>query len=176
MTFALSYTYRFGDYLESLRAKRGPRTWPRRAARYLLLNSIFLGSVLGFTLLDGGDISRVFDAESLPTLAAIAAGITVFGAVLDVLFEHWLPWFIYRQLAIRDKRLHMKIGEAISWSCNGLTGTVQWSSIERLVETSHGLFLFISKAEAFLVPRRAMPSEPEFVALAELARSKLPRA
>ena len=40
--------------------------------------------------------------------------------------------------------------------------TRKWSSVERIASTSHYLFVYTSGIEAFVVPRRAFQTEPEF--------------
>jgi hypothetical protein len=90
-----------------------------------------------------------------------------------VVFERWMPWFGFRRLAVRNQPVRLRIGDAVAWSMTGLSGEASWSSVKRLVRTDKGLFLFLSEAEAFMVPRRVLAGEAAWDALAAFMEARM---
>ncbi|HEX2552652.1 MAG TPA: YcxB family protein [Microvirga sp.] len=171
---AYTFTYTYADCLATLRARSvGRRPALRRVGRYALFNLIILAATAALTAWDGGGLPDPTDPDTALAIAAAMAGLTAFMAAVDVVFERWMPWFGFRRLAVRNKPVRLHFGEAIAWTTNGMSGEASWSSVKRLVATPQGLFLFISEAEAFMLPRRALASEAEFEAVAAFARAKI---
>jgi hypothetical protein len=83
-----------------------------------------------------------------------------------------LEWLIvrlaYGRLAVRGADLVLKFeADGIHWSMASHSGTYGWSGVHDIVRTPKRIFLFISRAEALVLPRRAFASENAF---AETAR------
>lgn len=171
----VTYRYAYRDYLEALRARRGEHAWLGRIGRYLVLMAALVAPTIVGAALEGGDMAHSLSTESLPSLAAAAAAVTAASIVFEVLLVLAVPWLSYRQLAVRGRPLRIELGEAVGWSLDGACGRVDWPSVVRVVETRHGLFLFVSGSEAFLLPRRALGSDAAFAQLAAFVRSRTNR-
>jgi hypothetical protein len=177
MAYTYTYTYTYADCLATLRARNtGRRPGLRRAGRYVLFNAIFLGVAAGLAISDGAGPADFARPDIVLMVVALMAGLTAFLAAVDGVFERWMPWFGFRRLAARNQPVRLHFGEAIAWTMNGMSGEASWSSVKRLVRTPHGLFLFISEAEAFMLPRRALASDAEWDALAAFTESKMTAA
>jgi len=175
--YTYTYTYTYADCLATLRARSvGRRTGLRRIGRYVLLNLIFLAAAAAVALLDGGSLPDLRDPAVALLFAKVMAGLTAFMALVDVVFERWMPWFAFRRLAVRNQPVRLQFGDTVAWSMNGMSGEASWSSVKRFLATPSGLFLFVSEAEAFMLPRRALADDAEFKSLAAFARERIAAA
>jgi hypothetical protein len=88
------------------------------------------------------------------------AGLMIVGWLLEWLIVR----LAYGRLAVRGADLVLKFeADGIHWSMASHSGTYGWAGVRDIVRTPHRIFLFISKAEGVVLPRRAFASENAFV-------------
>jgi hypothetical protein len=176
MSITVAYTFGFADYVELVQARRGFRRWVVCVARIAFMNVVFVAVVAtASVLVTGAGPFALFDRDSLPELAVCAGVLTLLGLLIDWNTERRRPRRSFGQMAIRDESLMFELGEAIVASARRASGRTEWAAVVRAVETDHGLFLFVSEAEAILLPRRALATSAEYDALRALVLDKVGR-
>jgi YcxB-like protein len=170
-------TYRFGraDYIALLKARRSLSVFSRfgRWGRYVCYGLFFVGlinlnNVLSWTfdpLIDGAASAVAF------VVVVLMAPVGEWAA--DRILSLWVfPRFVVANkeitIAFADDGLHTKNG--------GMEGKIPWSAVTRVLETKDHLYLWISRAETIIVPRRALASDDAAAALAAYIKSKVPAA
>jgi hypothetical protein len=84
-------------------------------------------------------------------------------AVINFVFLHGLYRFVFRRFALANRQISIVLeDDRIRWASAGFVGECPWSNVKQMVETRDHLFLFISKIEAVVLPRRAVASDREF--------------
>jgi len=162
MAYVLTYINSFDDYVAMIQAKRlsgragfyGP---------YIAMTLFFLAFVVLGHIWDGGSIVSLFNAETMLLILAGMLAVIVLVALINYIFLRGIYRLVFRRFALSGKELTIKLDdEGLHWQGNGFSGACHWSKVQRVVETKDRLFLFISKAEGLLVPRRAVKSDQEF--------------
>lgn len=171
-------TYRFdrADYIALLKARRSISVLSRfgRWGRYACYGLFFVALINLNNLL-----SWSFD----PLIDGL---ISVFFFVMIVLIAPAGEWaadrvlslWIFPRFVAANKEITITFADDGLHTRNsgGMEGKLPWSSVTRVLETGNYLYLWISRAEAIIVPRRALPSDDAAAALATYIRSKVPAA
>lgn len=160
--FTISFRMERRDFvaLSTALARPNLRSTPIKIGAYLLA----LLAIAWFEA--GGSVDALLTA-----LAANAAfpnvllyGPIVFGPPLLLLMTPQLAGLVaaagYRRNAIADREVTLHVtAEGIEGGATGLYSRIGWASVSRLIETPSHLFVLISRREALLIPRRAVPNE-----------------
>ncbi|TGN83450.1 YcxB family protein [Bradyrhizobium yuanmingense] len=162
----IKYTYLFEDYLAATRARAWNGVFGRHTfwIRYCIFGAIFLAIVSAQVILD------YVKTRGSPDLGSAALTLAGFAGLMAICWL--LEWYVVRvafgRLAVGDADLALNFeSDGIHWSMAPHSGTYGWSGIRDVVRTPKRIFLFISKSEAVVLPRRAFMSENAF---AETAR------
>lgn len=171
-------TYRFdrADYIALLKARRSISALSRfgRWGRYACFGLFFvvlvnLGNLLSWSfdpLIDG------------VTSAVVFVLIILMAPLGEWIGDRVLSRWVFPRFAVANKELTIAFADDGLHTRNsgGVEGKFPWSSVTRIFETKDYLYLWISRAEAIVVPRRALSSDDAAAALATYIRSKVPAA
>lgn len=160
--FTISFRMERDDFvaLSTTLARQYPRPTLIKIAVYLL-------ALFAIAWLEAGGSTD----ELLAALAANFAfpnvlfyGLVVAGPPLLLLMTPQLAGLIaaagYRRNAIADRDVTLHVtAEGIEGGAAGLYSRIGWAGVSRLIETPSHLFVLISRREALLIPRRAVPDE-----------------
>jgi hypothetical protein len=95
-------------------------------------------------------------------------------AVSDLVGDPLLFRYRYRRFAIADKEVRLRFGdEGVRAAFGGVESTILWPAFMRVIETKAHIFLFLSRAEALVVPIRAVGSPQALGALASAIRNRV---
>lgn len=159
--FTISFRMERADFvaLSTALARQDPRSTFIKIAVYLL-------ALLAIAWFEAGSVDALLAALannfSFPSVLFYAP--VVFGPPLLLLMTPQLAGLVaaasYRRNAIadRDVTLHLT-AEGIEGGATDLYSRVGWAGVRRLIETPSHLFVLISRREALLIPRRAVPNE-----------------
>ncbi|MEH2586446.1 YcxB family protein [Bradyrhizobium sp. AZCC 1721] len=157
----IKYTYLFEDYLAATRARAWNGVFGRHTywIRYCMWAALFLVIVSAQVILD------YLKTKGSPDLGSTALALAGFAGLM--IFAWLLEWLIarlaYRRLAIADADVVLRFeADGIHWSMSHHSGVVAWSGIQDIIRTPRRILVFVSKAEAFVLPRRAFTSENAF--------------
>lgn len=159
--FSIGYRMQRGDYV----ALTGVLT-RRRPERVVAELCLYFGLLLAIVAIAAGSPGRV-----LPTLDAlvrsrdfpVGLAVVLLGPAL-LLVAPWITRLvaaaIYRRHAMagREVDLHLT-ADGIEGGATDLYARIGWAAVTRLVETPRHLFILISRREALIIPRRAVPDE-----------------
>jgi hypothetical protein len=152
--FHLSYIMQRDDFVALARVVS------RRTPQRILFEALLLGVlIVGAYFIGAGGSALTLPSYPAEFSAAIGVGLAV---LLGTLFPlRWLQlWLMagaaYRRNAAAGKTVTFDIDEhTIVGGIAGVTTTLQWSAVTRLIETPERLFVAISRREALILPRRA---------------------
>ena len=166
--YHLTYVMQRGDFVALTRAL---------SRRNLLASALLIGgaSVLGYLIGAGGHFVAPPDSKVFWITVALDIAI-----LLVVLFPlRWLYlWFaaaaIYRRNAAADKTMRFDINDdTITGGMPGMSTTLTWANVTRLIETPDRLFVAISRREAMILPRRAFPDAAAYTAFLAFAQGRV---
>lgn len=172
--FRFAFMLEFRDYRLMNEARRRSPILGRwaRPLKYAALVALAGGLSAAMTLSDGVPLSALVSWET----GAIALGLLAFLAFVDVLFDHVLLRWYFGRLAGAGKPVEVVLDEqGLAWTIAGASGRHDWSTMTRDVATPEHLFLFVSRMEAFTLPRRGLEGG-DWEAVVAFARAKMPRA
>lgn len=173
MAFTLSYTYGYDDFAALVVAKRslGLMGVLGRATPYVLVSLLYLVFMIGSLAFDGVPLTEMLSA---PTIFYILVGVLLVVlcvAIINAFFARLALRPVFRRYALANKEIAITLEESgLKWTGGGFTGGCPWDNVKWVVETKERLFLFISKVEALVLPRRAVSSEQDFEAVAAFVR------
>jgi hypothetical protein len=168
---SIKYTYLFEDYLAATRARAWNGVFGRHThwIRYCIYAAIFLAIVGAQVILDYLKTMGSPDLRSAALTLAGFAGLMIVGWLLEWLIVR----LAYGRLAVGGADLVLKFeADGVHWSMASHSGTYGWSGVRDVIRTPKRIFLFISKSEALVLPRRAFTSENAFAETARYAESK----
>jgi hypothetical protein len=92
-------------------------------------------------------------------------------------FRWFYLWYaastVFRRNAAAGKAMRFVIdAAAIVGGMEGISTTVAWPAVTRLIEKPNHLFLAISRREAMILPRRTFANDTERAAFTEFARAR----
>ncbi|HHY50701.1 MAG TPA: YcxB family protein, partial [Alphaproteobacteria bacterium] len=90
------------------------------------------------------------------------------------------PWItrlvaaaLYRGSALADREVSLHLtADGIEGGATDLYARIGWAAVTRLVETSRHLFILISRREALIIPRRAVPNEDHYSTIRGFIRAR----
>jgi YcxB-like protein len=173
VVFSLTYTYDYGDFVALVRAKRSLGRLGRFGVvtHFLVVGALYLALAAAGFAWDGVPLATLIERENLLMLLAGLLVAIVIVAVIDFVFLHWLYRLVFRRFALANREMTVTLDDdRIAWAATGFAGECAWSSVKWMVETKDRLFLFISKVEAIVLPRRATASDTEFQSMAAFVR------
>src|SRR3990172_1052901 len=176
MAYVLTYTNGFGDYVAMIRAKRsiGPMGAFGPFTPYIVVSLIYLVITVLGQVWDGVPLSALLEPQSLLIILAGVPLVMIFVALIDLLFTQGLYRLVFKRFVLANAELTVRLDDSgIQWSGNDFAGSCQWSKVERVVETKDRIFLFVSKIEGLILPRRALASDQAFDGLKAYVRSHL---
>jgi hypothetical protein len=169
VAFSLTYTYGYDDFVALVRAKRtlGPMGRFGWVSPYVVVSALYVVLVAAGFAWDGVPVSRLLEGQNLLMLLAGMLVVIAIVAAIDFVFLYWLYRLVFRRYALANREITITLeDDRIKWSSGAFAGECAWSGIKRMVETKDRLFLFISKVEAIVLPRRAVASDAEFRSIA----------
>jgi hypothetical protein len=175
MGHLITYRYGPGDYIALLRAQRslGPLERFGRWGRYVCFALLFV------------IVIDLFDYEiwsNNPMIGAIVSGILFLMFVLlapvgEFIAERALALWIFPRHSMANKDITLEFGDdGVCSKYSGMEGRIPWRAIRRMLDTRDHLFLFGSRAESMVVPKRALPSPDTVAELAHYIRSNIDAA
>ena len=176
MAYTLTFDYGYDDFAALIKAKRslglmgalGPAT------PYIVVSALYLLFMVASLAYDGMPFAEMLRA---PAVFYILVGIPLviaLVAIINFLFARLAFRPVFKRFALADKEVTISLDETgVTWTGGGLSGACPWANVKWIVETKDRLFLFISKVEAVVLPRRAVSSDREFQALAAYAREHI---
>lgn len=171
----LSYHMQRSDYVALTRALVGRSFW-----RPLLILAGFYATVFCFVMAAVGDAGTPLDV-----LTVIGTGqaplwfypILLIGPVLAFLRPYYLGLIaarLYRRNALADKHLRFTFkSDAIECDTAEIQSRFLWSAVKAIIETPAHAFLMLSRREALIVPRRALPTPEDFEELMSFSRARI---
>lgn len=159
MTYAVTYTLRFNDYLAIVQAHEASGRFGRHArwVRYAVFVSIYL-TIIG--IFHG---TSLHDSQSFGLVILGAVALVVLCLLLDFLFGHIVYRWRFGRFAMANAEVAISLNaEGIHVSAPSRSGTVRWSGVRRIMTTPDYIFLFLSKIEVIALPRRAFATETVF--------------
>jgi len=170
-------TYRFGrdDYIALLRAHRltSPLGGFGRWGRYGCFGvfSVVLINLFYYESWWGDPVGAVFGST------VIFVVIVVVAPVGEFIGEQILALWIYPRRSVANKDCTLELDDGgIQSKYGDIEGRLPWRTIARILETKDYFFLFISRAETILVPKRALPSPDAVTELRHYIRCKVDAA
>ena len=172
--FTVSFRMQRGDFVALTRAlvRLDPRKDTIKIAAYF-------GALLAINWLTAGSIDALIaslvDTFSFPNV--LLYGPLIAAAPLLLLLAPQLASLnaaaIYKRNAIADREVTVHLtAEGIEGGATDLYSRVGWAAVTRLIETPTHLFIQISRREALLIPRRAVPNEDEYNNLKGFVRAR----
>jgi hypothetical protein len=174
MDQSITYRFELNDYAALVRAGRtlGLLGWLGRWGRIALFTLVF-----GTLVLIAAVTTTFWDAPMSTVLgfaAFIYALLFATVALADVVGEPLLFRHRYRRFAIADKQVALRLNDnGVRATFAGVESSIPWPSFTRLIEASEHLFLFLSRAEAIVIPVRAVGNSEKLAELARSIRAKL---
>ena len=179
MTFNSSYTYDLEQFRMLARA-RTERAGGRRWHRYGVVLGLFLAAIIA-TLWGDGELARVpgWSAkawhDALWIVAEYGAGLALFIAAIDLMFDRLITALIFRRYSVAGKRLDITLAdEGVSYRSVARTGTVAWPGIKAVtvLRDRTAAVLWLSKIEGILLPAASFGSREEFAAACQFIEEK----
>lgn len=172
--FTVSFRMQRGDFvaLSKALARPEPRPTAIRIAVYLAL--LLVGAWIAAGSPDAL-LATLAETFAFPTI--LLYGPLIAAPPLLLLMTPQLAGLvaasIYRRNAIadRDVTLHLT-AEGIEGGATDLYSRVGWAAVDRLIETPSHLFIQISRREALLIPRRAVPGDDVYANLKGFIRAR----
>jgi hypothetical protein len=97
--------------------------------------------------------------------------------LLRPLYLEFLAGQVYRRNVMADQRLTYRFtSDAIQGGIPEVQGRFLWRAIKRIIVTPEHAFLTISRREALIIPRRAVPDDEDFETLLAFARARIAAA
>lgn len=174
--FSAAYTYRLTDYQALRRAKRALNPFDNALWKWRYVWTLgFSVAVLLFTILDQGmGADQVLSWTFLSTILPIFAGLILFIALVDVVFDRILTPWVFKRYSMANRLLNVWFNDGgIQWSSEGFKGEIAWSKVRQLITLENYLFLFISKMEAIGIPQHALASKDAFDSLIQYAKERV---
>jgi YcxB-like protein len=156
----IAYTFTFGDFLATRRALAWNGVFGHHTywIRYVIFAVIMVAC---WWVPVRHDLKPYALSDShivLLTFAAVLA-LMIFAWTLDLLFTR----LAYGRLAIAGAEVSLTFeADGVHYKMPSYSGVLSWSGIHRALTMPGHLFLFISKSEAVVLPRRAFPSDGAF--------------
>jgi hypothetical protein len=170
---SLTYIYGYDDFAALIRAKRsiGPMGKLGPITPYLAVSALYLVLIVSSLAWDNISPAEMLKAQTLLLILAGIPVVMVLVAVINLVFMRLVYRLIFQRFALADKEITVILDESgIKWSGDGFAGQCIWSKVKRVVENDERLFLFISKVEGLVLPRRAAASDRAFRELAAYVR------
>jgi len=173
VAFTLTYTYGYDDFAALIVAKRslglmgvlGPAT------PYVFVGFLYLAFLIGSLAFDGVPLADMLRGPAVVSILAGLLTVMVLTALINLFFTRLALRPVFKRFAAADKEIIITLDEdGIKWSGAGSMGGHPWGNVKWIVETKQRVFLFISKVEAIVLPRRAVSSDGEFEALTTFVR------
>ena len=172
--FTISFRMERGDFvaLSMAIARRDP-------GRTLGLIALYLASLLAVALLGAGSPERLLlsleRALSRPAallyLSLILAGPALLLAAPSIAALSAAALYRRNAIADRDVTLELTV-DGIEGGSTDLYSRIGWAAVQELIETPTHLFIRISRREALLIPRRAVPNEDNYANLVGFIRAR----
>ncbi len=170
-------TYRFerADYIALLKARRSLSVFSRfgRWGRYACYGLFFVALI---------NLNNILSWTFDPLIDGLTSAIAFVLVVLMAPVGEWaadriLSLWIFPRFVVANKEITITFADdGLHTKNSGMEGKIPWSAVARVLETKDYLYLWISRAETIIVPRRALPSDDAAAALAAYIKSKVPAA
>jgi hypothetical protein len=177
--FTYSFTMERSDFLALNKVLR------RRSFMAPVLLLVLYFSVVAIFVLAGVDGDPAAFAEVTRQIATGKAPVWIYpllalGPLLVLLRPFYLEFLagqIYRRNVMADRQLTYRFAsDAIQGGIPEVQGRFLWSAIKRIIVTPEHAFLTLSRREALIIPRRAVPSDEDFDTLLAFARARIAAA
>ena len=179
MAFVVTYTYSFDDYLALVRARRAMGIFGGLGGvvHYVLAVIAFLLVLAALRDWRTMSFADVFTTGSLALIIGGAVFICFVIAAIDQFFERVLYRLLFRRYAIANSELSITVDdESIRWSAKGVSGNIGWPLTKRLYLARDHVFVFISKVEGLVLPRRGVAPPATFDELVSFLRARVAAA
>lgn len=172
--FRVKYTMQRRDYV-ALSAAMSKKP----AIRTLLEIAAYVAALLLTLPLATGSLEAAL--TSLRMVLTFRAPLWVYpilGAIPLLLLLHaqimaLLAALIYQRNAIADREMVLDFtSDGIEGGVTDLYSRIGWNAVRKLIETPSHLFIAISRREALIVPRRALPHEDDYRMLLGFIRAR----
>ncbi len=144
----------------------------RSMKQRLLIGSVWSAAAIAtaYWLGDGAPRSIVGNIVLVAPVIAIMVAILLFSPRINGLASRR----VFRETAYANTEVTTFFtAVGVDMHCSGIDTHVDWSSVERIIETKAYVFLAISKRQALIVPRRAASSDQAFDDAVAFARSRI---
>lgn len=173
MAYSLTHAYGYDDFAALIRAKRSIGLMGKLgpATPYVVVSALYLVLIVSSLAWDGLAPAEMIQGQMPLMILAGIPLVIVLVAAIDFIFMRLIYRLVFQRFALADKEITVTLNDSgIKWSGGGLAGECGWFNVKRVVETKECLFLFISKVEGLVMPRRAVASERAFQELATYVR------
>lgn len=172
--FRVKYTMQRRDYvaLSTTMSKKPP-------IRTLVEIAFYVVVVLMTVLVATGSLEAA--SSGLRTLLTLRApwwvypilGVTPLLMLFHAQIMGLIAALIYKRNAIADREMVLDFtSEGIEGGVTDLYSRIGWNAVRKLIETPTHLFVAISRREALIVPRRALPHEDDYRTLLGFIRAR----
>ncbi|MEG6508427.1 YcxB family protein [Methyloligella sp. 2.7D] len=173
MAYTIHYTYGYDDFAGQIAAKRS-RSLFGQATPYIVVTGLYL-LLMALQLWQSG--IGAAELTTLEVIGPVLGGIPIIVmivAVIDFMFFRLIYRLVFRRYALADTPMTVGLDdEGITWRSAEFSGQCIWAKVTGLVQTKQSLFVFLNRAEAIALPRRAMASDQEFDAIAAFAKKRI---
>lgn len=172
--FTVSYRMERGDFVALTRALTRLEPRPTLAKLVVYFALLLLAAYLAAGTFDAF-VASLAAAFSFPAVLLNAPLVVI--PPLLLLLSPQLAGLVaastYRRNAIADRDVTVHLtAEGIEGGATDLYSRVGWAAVTRLIETPKHLFIQISRREALIVPRRAVPNEDTYNNLKGFIRAR----
>lgn len=171
--YSVSYRMERGDFIAlSMVLTR------RKPSRVLLELVIYFGVLLAIMAFGGGPQNLISTIVSVFSVQGFVfyLPLILLGPILLLLTPQitgLIAAFIYKRNAIADREITLHLtAEGIEGGATDLYSRIGWGAVLKLVETPKHLFIQISRREALIIPRRAIPNEDHYNNLKGFIRAR----